>query len=328
MRWPSPFAGIILSLVALTTAGVGAPSTAVVNRNHVNIRAQATMTAEIIAQLQKGEAVTVLETAKNPGASGDEPAAWSKIALPADTPVWVYAPSIDPATKTVRVRKLNVRAGPGSNFSAIGSLTKGTVVSDIRVLDQWMEVTAPSSSFAYVAAQFLDPTHAAPAQAPATTTPAPSTETAPPPPVALTPPPPPPRPVTVERPSVAPAVPPPVTNEPAPPVAAQPGPPTPAPAAAAEPKPETATPAPDPARKRIVSREGIVRYTVSIQAPTDYELVGADTGKVQNYLLPATTAIKLRPYHGQRIIVTGEEQFDPRWKVTPMIVVQTIELAP
>jgi hypothetical protein len=134
--------------------------------------------------------------------------------------------------------------------------------------------------------------------------------------------------VTVERPSVAPAVPPPVTNEPAPPVTAQPGPPTPAPAAAAEPKPETATPAPDPARKRIVSREGIVRYTVSIQAPTDYELVGADTGKVLNYLLPASPAIKLRPYHGQRIIVTGEEQFDPRWKVTPMIVVQTIELAP
>ncbi|MGD0538177.1 MAG: SH3 domain-containing protein [Verrucomicrobiota bacterium] len=328
MRWHSPFAGIIFSLVVLAPAGVGAPSTAVVNRDHVNIRAQATMTAEIIAQLQKGETVTVLDTAKNPGASGDEPAAWSKIVLPADTPVWVYAPSIDPATKAVRVPKLNVRAGPGSNFSAIGSLTKGTVVSDIRVLDQWMEVTAPSSSFAYVAAQFLDPTNAAPAQAHAATKPVPSTETAPPPPVATTPPPLLPRPVTTERPTVVPAVPPPATNEPAPPVNAKPEPPTPAPTAAAEPKPEVAPPATDPTRKRIVSREGIVRDTLSIQAPTDYELVGADTGKVLNYLLPASPAIKLRPYHGQRIIVTGEEQFDPRWKVTPMIVVQTIELAP
>jgi hypothetical protein len=305
MRWPSPFAGIIFSLVALATAGVGAPPTAVVNRDHVNIRAQATMTAEIIAQLQKGETVTVLDTARNPGASGDEPAAWSKIVLPADTPVWVYAPSIDPATKAVRVPKLNVRAGPGSNFSAVGSLTRGTVVSDIRVLDQWMEVTAPGSAFAYVAAQFLDPTNAVPVEAPAAAKPMAPTKTAPSPPVATAPPPP--RPVTAERPVTVPVVAPPLTNEPT---------------------PEAPPPAPDTPRKRIVSREGIVRYTVSIQAPTDYELVGADTGRMLNYLLPATPAIKLRPYHGQRIIVTGEEQFDSRWKVTPMIVVQTIELAP
>ena len=314
--------------MVLATAGVCAPYTAVVNRDHVNIRAQATMTAEIIAQLQKGETVTVLATTRNPGASGDEPAAWSRIALPADTPVWLYAPSIDPATKTVRVPKLNVRAGPGSNFSVIGSLTKGTPVADIRVLDQWMEATAPSNTFAYVAASFLDLTNAAPAEAPAAAQPVASKETAPPQPVPATPPPAPARSATNERPVVVPAVAPPATNEPAPPSTAKPAPPAPAPTAAAEPKPEAATPVPDPTRKRIVSREGIVSYTVSIQAPTDYELVDADTGKVQNYLLPATPAIKLRPYHGQRIIVTGEEQFDPRWKVTPMIVVQTIDLAP
>ena len=75
-----------------------------VNRDHVNVRAQATMTAEIDRPIAEGRNRDGAGHGQEPGCLGDEPAAWSKIVLPADTPVWVYAPSIDPATKAVRVR--------------------------------------------------------------------------------------------------------------------------------------------------------------------------------------------------------------------------------
>jgi SH3-like domain-containing protein len=308
----------------MLAAGVSAapPSTAVVSRDQVNLRAEASMTGEIIAQLQKGETVTVLETVTPAHPEADAPAAWAKIRLPSDTPVWVYAPSIDAATKTVRVRTLHVRAGPGPNFSIIGAIAKGTPVTDIRILDDWMEITAPSNTFAFVAAQFLDRGGTAAPPAAAQTAPIVST------PATRPVPPPPPEPkatapvvTNVAPPSVRPATAP----------AAQLPPPLPPAVTPAEPKPEPPAPATAtvvPGRKRIVRREGIVRDTLSIQAPTDYKLVGTDTGEVLDYLLPATPDIKLRPYRGQRIIVSGEEQFDPRWKITPMIVVQSIELAP
>ncbi len=308
----------------MLAAGVSATpsSTAVVSRDHVNIRAAASMTGEVIAQLQQGETVTVLETVTPAHPEADAPAAWAKIRLPSDTPVWVYAPSIDAATKTVRVRKLNVRAGPGPNFSILGAIAKGARVTDIRILDDWMEITAPTNTFAFVAAQFLDRG--------GTATPPAAAETAP---IASTPPARPVPPSPPEPKATAPGV----TNvmppsaQPTTAAPAQLPPPIPPATAPAEPRPEPSAPstaAAVPGGKRIVRREGIVRDTVSIQAPTDYKLVGTDTGEVLDYLLPATPDIKLRSYRGQRIIVSGEEQFDPRWKMTPMIVVQSIELAP
>jgi hypothetical protein len=90
----------------------------------------------------------------------------------------------------------------------------------------------------------------------------------------------------------------------------------------------TGAPASAPATKRIVRREGIVKSTTSIQAPTYYELQSAVTGKTLNYLHPTSPAQKVKPLKGKRVVVTGEELIDPRWPKTPVIDLETIELAP
>jgi hypothetical protein len=85
-------------------------------------------------------------------------------------------------------------------------------------------------------------------------------------------------------------------------------------------------PVEEPPPKRIVMREGIVRGTVSIQAPTHYELVSPFNGRTINYLHTTSTNLVLDRYKGLRIIVTGEEGLDRRWTNTPVISIQRIQV--
>ena len=75
-------------------------------------------------------------------------------------------------------------------------------------------------------------------------------------------------------------------------------------------------------------RQGIVRGTLSIQAPTYYELVNPQTKKVMNYLHSEGTDIHFKKYRGQRVVVSGEEGIDARWPNTPVIEVESVESAP
>jgi hypothetical protein len=80
--------------------------------------------------------------------------------------------------------------------------------------------------------------------------------------------------------------------------------------------------------RRVVRREGLVRSTVSIQAPTYYELLNPENRKTINFLHAENLEVNLKDYRGRRIIVTGEEAIDPRWPKTPVIEVETLELIP
>src|SRR5438067_1821112 len=248
--------------VALTTGS------AVVTQKNVNVRGQAAINSEIIVHLKKGDHVNVLEevTLKKP--KTDEPAKWAKVSLPTNAAVWVNASFVNAADKTVVPKKLNVRSGPGENYSVVARLAKGTVVKEIESKGDWMKIEAPADSYGFIAAHLL------------------SGEPAAPPPliVAAVEPPKPPPTETAVAPPITPApaadpVVPPVTTPvpPVPPVA----PAVPPPAAVTTP-PEPAAPAPAPEEilvKRVVSREGFVKRSVSIQSPTYFALQSLDTGK-------------------------------------------------
>jgi len=88
------------------------------------------------------------------------------------------------------------------------------------------------------------------------------------------------------------------------------------------------TPAVQEPPKRIVRRQGVVKATLSIQAPTYFELVSAETGKLINYLHATSPDQKVKSLKGKRVIVSGEEIIEPRWPTTPVVEIETIELAP
>jgi uncharacterized protein YgiM (DUF1202 family) len=296
---------------------------AVVVANHVNVRAQARLHSEVIGHLTKGEPVTVIEEVIRNNSAVDEPSAWAKITLPPGTHVWVNSTFLDPANKTVKATRLNLRAGPGENYSVLGRLAHGEAVKDLNTKGDWMEIEPPANAFAFVAAQFLRQGETAPsASAPIAAV---ST-----PPAAITP-------ITpaAEAPAIsmpAPAVSAPLAAETTVPALTPPAatvlettaPANAAPATSSAPAPETTVQGPLP--PRIVLREGIVRGMTSIQAPSNFELISPDNGKSIDYLYTTSKELDLRRYKGLHIIVTGQEGLDERWGHTPVLTIQKIEV--
>jgi uncharacterized protein YgiM (DUF1202 family) len=281
---------------------------AVVIASNVNVRGQAGLKGEVIGRLTKGDSVTVLEEINLKKSGPNEPSAWAKISLPPSIHVWVNSTFLESTNNTVRSKKLNVRGGAGENYSVLGVLKRGDTVKQITTKGDWMEIEPPADAHAFIAAQYLK--QEAPSVA---AVPTPVTNE----PVAV--------PATV--PETAPVVPPPVEPTPA---AVTPPPTETAKAATNAPPPEPA-PAPAPAVEeppppRIVQREGLVRGTFSIQAPTPFELVSPDNGRTINYLYTTSRDLDLRRYKGLHIIVTGEEGLDERWRNTPVITIQRIQV--
>ena len=77
---------------------------------------------------------------------------------------------------------------------------------------------------------------------------------------------------------------------------------------------------------RIVTHEGSVRPSVSLVAPTYFELFDPASDKAIDYLYATTTNLNLTKYNGLHIAVTGEEAMDVRWKDTPVIKIKEIHV--
>jgi SH3-like domain-containing protein len=278
---------------------------AVASQKNVNVRGQANINSEVVAHLKQGDAVTVLEeiTLKHP--KTDEPAKWAKVALPAGTHVWVNSSFLD-ANKTVKPAKLNVRTGPGENYSVAGLLHKGDAVKEVSTKGEWTEIEAPANAYAYVAAHLLAPKPPG----------GPELAAANPPPAA------PPTPAEIaSSPTIAP---PPVEQPVVPPPTA---PPVEQPVVTAP----VATPPPAPVVeetpvKRTVQREGVVTGTVSIQAPTYYQLKSLDNGNVIDYLFSDSTNVVLKTFRGKKVLISGEEGLDERWPNTPVLSIESIQV--
>jgi uncharacterized protein YraI len=142
---------IVATALCVVTGARAAEQAAVVKDNRVNIRGQATLHSEVITQLKKGETVIVLEEIKVKAPKPGEPKAWLRIALPSNTPVWVFNGFV--TNNTVGVPKLNVRAGPGENYSVVARLEKGAALKPLRTSGAWMEIETPSGATAFVAAE-------------------------------------------------------------------------------------------------------------------------------------------------------------------------------
>jgi uncharacterized protein YgiM (DUF1202 family) len=323
----------LLTIAFSAVAALAAETAGTVKDSTVNVRGQASLKSEVITRLKKGEAVTILEevAAKNP--KPGDPAVWYKIAMPANTPVWIFNDFVDSNARTVIPKKLNVRSGPGENYSVVAVLQKGETVKEIRKVNDWLEIETPTNAFAFVAANLIQKnsdaasaetaaplaaTVATPEKAPETVTPPTQpavTETQPETATAT------PKPVEIVEPAVATT---PVDPTPKPVVETDAVPPTTAQPPVLENRSDKSEPI--PAKRRIVKREGIVRRTVSIQSPTPFRLENATTGKTVNYLYAPEGEKQLKQFLGFRVQVTGEEVIDRRWPNTPLIEIQVIDL--
>ena len=126
------------------------PGLATIDGDNVNYRGQAGLKGESLGQFHKGEVITILSVITLDKHAADEPAHWAKIILPAGTKVWVHKQFVDATGKKVAVKKLNLRAGPGENFSVLGTIEKGSTITEISSKGEWIEVPAPADAYAFV----------------------------------------------------------------------------------------------------------------------------------------------------------------------------------
>jgi uncharacterized protein YgiM (DUF1202 family) len=285
------------------------PGPAEVAVKNLNVRGQAGLKGEFITHVAKGDMVTVLSQITLDKHKTGEPAQWAKIGLPASVKVWVRAEFIDATNKTVLPKKLNLRAGPSENYSVLGVLERGTPVSEVITKGDWTQIETPTNGYAFVAAMYLKQE----ASGNMATNVAPSAETEPVPtntPVAEPPP------IVTEETNAPPATEttntPPATEINAPPAMVDTN----------SPAPEIETNLPP----RIVTHEGFVRRVHSLIEPTYFELYDPKSGTDIDYLYTTSTNLDISHYNGRHIVVTGEESLAARWKNTPVLTIQHIQV--
>lgn len=273
---------------------------AMARQNNVNVRGKAAINSEVLGRLKKGDHVEVLEIVTKP-LRANEPDKWARIPLPTNTAIWVHSDYVDATNKTVKSRRLNLRGGPSEDHSVVGRLEKGAAIKEVEIKGDWIRIEPAPGAYGFVAAHLLMPA-TAPVEVAKTATPTATNATA----LAET---------KIETP--APAAPP---DE----LKTTPGNATTTNAVeVAKTTPET-----QEEIKRVVSREGIVKRSVSIQAPSWFVLESPRNGRTINYLHTPNTNVALRGFFGQRVTVTGEEGLDERWPNTPVINVESIEVVP
>jgi uncharacterized protein YgiM (DUF1202 family) len=293
-----------------------APGPAEVAVTNLNVRGQAGLKGEFITHVTKGDTVTVLDQINLDKHRADEPAQWAKIALPTNAFVWVSAQFIDATNKTVLPKKLNLRAGPGEDYSVLGVIERGTPVSEIVTKDGWTQIDPPTNAYAFVAAMYLS--QAASGNMATNTEPSAETET----PMttnAI----PEPQPIVTEQPTNTEPVQDTnnITTNAAPEAVA-----TNTPAATETNTATTEVDTNTPPPPRVVTHEGVVGYTVGPNAPSDFKLYDPDTLQIVDYLYTTAKDLDLKRYVNMRIIVTGVEGLDARWQDTPVITIQRIQV--
>jgi uncharacterized protein YgiM (DUF1202 family) len=275
------------------------PGAATISGKNVNVRGKAGYKGEVVAKLQNGDAVTVIEQVILPKTKPGEPAQWAKIVYPANAHVWVHSSYLN-ADKTVKPKKLNIRTGAGENYSVVGSIEQGTTVKEISTKGNWTQIEAPADAFAFVAATYVQ--QSGTPEVPTVVS------IAPPEPVEA---------AAVDGGPLVAANPTDVAN------------PNPAVEPMPEPTPDASTNIPPAIVEevwvpRTVSHEGVVKPTLSIQAPTKFGLHSKENGKLINYLYSPTAALEMSRYAGRHIIVSGQEGLDERWVNTPVLTIQKI----
>ena len=157
-RFPIPALTLLIAVSGLYAKNVVSDVTpteaGIVSGERVNIRARASLIGERVAQLRKGDKVTVLAKVTVAPPRKGEPTDWLKIAMPAAGQTWVHLSFVKEGKVTAK--KLNVRAGGSERFSIVGRLAKGDAVKEKRTAGDWIEIEHPAGAHAYVAAKFIE----------------------------------------------------------------------------------------------------------------------------------------------------------------------------
>jgi uncharacterized protein YgiM (DUF1202 family) len=132
--------------IVFPTSALEIPESRAVRADRVNVRVAPSREAEVLATLKRGDRVQVL---------GADSGGWTRIAVPAEVPIWIFGPLVDVPAQKIRAKEANLRSGPGKNYSELGRLKQGDRVAVVRESDGWVQIEPPADLSAFISTGLL-----------------------------------------------------------------------------------------------------------------------------------------------------------------------------
>lgn len=144
MRKPLMNRLLLTLAVSAQCSAVMAAVTAEITGDNVNLRAAPTNTSEVVGQVSSGEVLEITGAVSS----------WLRVVPPDRVSLWVFDEFVEDGR--VAVSRLQVRAGPGINYTVLGKLDKGGTL-DIRGLKgEWREIAPPRGCGLWVNSRYAN----------------------------------------------------------------------------------------------------------------------------------------------------------------------------
>lgn len=141
-RW---FAVVVVGLVmAIASPGVALGTRLKVLADNVNLRAAGTLDAEVVGQVSETD-VLMARTFEGE---------WVEVAVPAGIDLWVHRDFVQ--NGIVQAKKLNVRAGPGINYTIVGRVNRGDALETRGTFGEWLKIGPPSACSLWVSSKLVE----------------------------------------------------------------------------------------------------------------------------------------------------------------------------
>lgn len=114
-----------------------------VTADRVNLRAKPLLDVEVVGQVGEGERLSVKSVQGG----------WVEVLPPQDVVLWVHQEFV--SGSIVQADKLNVRGGPGINFSVVGTVSKGQSLNVVERFGEWLKIRPPESASLWVSRDFV-----------------------------------------------------------------------------------------------------------------------------------------------------------------------------
>lgn len=140
-------ASILILGVCFSAMGHAAATAAVpvrVSGSRVNLRARPDMNVEVVGQIG-ADAVLMAKSFQ---------AEWVEVVPPLGSYVWVHRDFVE--NHRVTAAKLNVRAGPGVNYSVVGTMDRGAPVLPKEEFGEWVKIDAPETCSFWVNIRYVE----------------------------------------------------------------------------------------------------------------------------------------------------------------------------
>lgn len=117
---------------------------AFVQGDSVNLRATSNTVSEVVAQANYGDTLVVKAVFEE----------WVQVEPPGRVGFWVHGDYLH-SNRFVKVKTLNMRAGPGTHFSLVGKLSRNEEVKVVEEFGEWRKVRPTKDSGLWVSREFL-----------------------------------------------------------------------------------------------------------------------------------------------------------------------------